>query len=173
LKKYMDIAKRLIASTSEQGEKEKQQILGKLENLGLISAGADLNTVLGLEVKDILNRRLQSVVYRKGFARTMKQARQFIVHRHISIGNKEMTVPSYLVSLAEESNVNFKQKSSLFNEDHPERTSPEAVVEQEVEKVTGKKKESKIKAKEPKVAVASKDTAVKEKVEEKNEEGNE
>ncbi len=139
LKKYMDIAKRLIANTTPQGMKEKAQILGKLESLGLLPAGADLNTILGLEVKDVLNRRLQSVVYRQGLAKSMKQSRQFIVHRHIRIGEKEMTVPSYLVSLSEENGVNFREKSALADDDHPERVLPESVVAEEVAKVTGEK----------------------------------
>src|SRR3989344_4343269 len=69
IKKYRDIAKRLIAiSTIPQAQKEKEQILGKLQDLGLLSTGAELEQILGLGLKDVLSRRLQSVVYRIGMA---------------------------------------------------------------------------------------------------------
>lgn len=122
IKKYRDIAKRLIAArTLPQAQKEKEQILGKLQDLGLLAAGAELEQILGLELKDVLSRRLQSVVYRKGFARSMSQARQFITHRHVMVGDQEISSPSYLVSLAEEGTVSFKQKSALADAEHPER----------------------------------------------------
>lgn len=122
IKKYRDIAKRLIATrTLTQAQKEKAQILNKLQQLGLLPAGAELEQILGLGLKDVLSRRLQSVVYRKGLARSMNQARQFITHRHVMVGDQEISSPSYLVSLAEESTVSFKQKSALADAEHPER----------------------------------------------------
>lgn len=123
LKKYKNIAKRLIAQKTEQGEKEKEQILGKLHRLGLLTMGAELDQILNLDVKDVLNRRLQSLVAQRGLARTVKQARQFITHRHILIGDKEITSPSYLLTLEEESQLSFKPKSNLADEEHPERAS--------------------------------------------------
>ena len=122
IKKYRDIAKRLIATrTIPQAQKEKGQILGKLQDLGLLPAGAELEQILGLELKDVLSRRLQSVVYRKGLARSMKQARQFITHRHVMVNDQEISSPSYLVTLAEEGAVAFKQRSALADAEHPER----------------------------------------------------
>ena len=131
IKKYRDIAKRLIATrTIPQAQKEKVQILTKLQQLGLLPAGAELEQILGLGLKDVLARRLQSVVYRKGLARSMKQSRQFIIHRHVLVGDNEISSPSYLVSLAEEGAVIFKEKSALADAEHPERvvlTKKEAV----------------------------------------------
>ncbi|MBS3127194.1 30S ribosomal protein S4 [Candidatus Woesearchaeota archaeon] len=144
LKKYKDNAKRLIALKSAQAEKEKQQMLHKLQKLGLLAAGAELPQILGLQVQDILNRRIQSITFRKGLARSMKQARQFITHRHILLGEKEITSPSYMASLEEEGMVRFKPASSLADETHPERVS----VVEESQKAAGDKagKESKEKA---------------------------
>src|SRR3989344_9668870 len=122
IKKYRDIAKRLIATrTLAQAQKEKEQILGKLQDLGLLPTGAELEQILGLELKDVLSRRLQSIVYRKGLARSMNQARQFITHRHVMVGDQEISSPSYLVSVIEEGAVTFKQKSALADAEHPER----------------------------------------------------
>lgn len=123
LKKYKNIAKKLIADQTAQGEKEKKQMMDKLQGLGLLTAGAELDDVLGLELRDILNRRIQSLVFRKGLARSTKQARQFIVHRHVVIDDKEITSPCVLVSTEDENKLGFKQRSGLSNEDHPERIS--------------------------------------------------
>ncbi|PIN74255.1 30S ribosomal protein S4 [Candidatus Woesearchaeota archaeon CG10_big_fil_rev_8_21_14_0_10_45_16] len=121
LKKYKNIAKALIATKTVQAEKETAQVLHKLQSLGLLSADSGLDQILALQSRDILNRRLQSVLHRKGLSRTMKQARQFIVHRHVQVGSKEITSPSYLVTLEEEMVVNFKGRSPMVSEDHPER----------------------------------------------------
>jgi len=137
LKKYKDIAKKLIASKTVQGAKEKQQVLEKLQRLGILGSTSELDHILGLSVQDVLNRRLQSVIYRKGLARTMDQARQFITHRHIMVGENEITSPSYLTSLEEEINLSFKAKSALADPEHPERAvvkkeAPQEAVKTEV-----------------------------------------
>lgn len=46
----------------------------------------------------ILERRLDNVVYRLGFARTRPQARQFVNHGHVSVDGRRVTIPSYLVT---------------------------------------------------------------------------
>lgn len=123
LKKYKDIAKKLIATrTNLQAQKEKVQVLTKLQQLGFLPAEAELDQILGLELKDVLERRLQSILFRKGLARSMKQARQFIVHRQVVVEEQEISSPSYLVSLKEEGTINFKEKSPFADAEHPERT---------------------------------------------------
>ena len=119
-------AKSLIARTTPQGEKEKMQLLTKLNKLGLLSERADLDDVLGLEVRDLMNRRLQTIVFKKGLAKSVKQARQFIIHQHIMVGNKKITVPSYLVKRGEEDTISFAQASQLFDPEHPEREKKQA-----------------------------------------------
>ncbi len=135
LKKYKNITKKLIANTTAQGETEKKQMMDKLQRIGLLPAGAALDNVLSLQLKDILERRLQSIVFRKGLARSMNQARQFITHRHIIVGDKEVTSPAFIVTLADEPRVGFKLKSSLSKEDHPERVSVAKEVKAEIEAI--------------------------------------
>ena len=72
-----------------------------------------------------MERRLQTMVFRKGLARSIKQSRQFITHRHIAINNSIITAPSYIVSIAEEPLINFVARSSLISADHPERVRKE------------------------------------------------
>jgi small subunit ribosomal protein S4 len=141
LKKYKNIAKKLIARKTPQGEKEKKQIMEKLQHYGLLPAGAGLDQILSLETKDVLERRVQSLLFRKNLARSMKQARQFIVHRHILIGDKEITSPSTLLTSKQESMLNFKSKSSLASEDHPERAMINKDIKEEIETIREQQKE--------------------------------
>jgi len=121
LRGFSNQVKNLVALKTEQAEKEKEQLLKRLQSLGLIKKTAQLDDVLSLTPKDIMERRLQTIVHRKGLAKSMKQARQFIVHGHIKIKDKKITVPSYVVGKDEEALVTFMQKSSLSNLEHPER----------------------------------------------------
>ncbi|MFH1399584.1 MAG: 30S ribosomal protein S4 [Candidatus Woesearchaeota archaeon] len=102
LKGFSMQAKNLIASTSEQGKKEKEQLLSKLSSLNMLPENADLDSVLSLKPEDIIERRLQTLVCRKKLASSMKQARQYIVHGHVFVGDRKITVPSYLVRKEEE-----------------------------------------------------------------------
>ncbi len=133
VKKYRGIAKRLMIDESPQATLERSQMLGKLQNLGLLQAGADVKDVLGLSEKDVLARRLQTLVFKKGLARSVKQARQFITHRHIKVGEKEITSPGYLVSVAQEAVITFKENSALADIEHAERVDPNSDIKKEAE----------------------------------------
>lgn len=152
LKNFAKQAKRLVALTGDQAEKEKKQLLERLERLGLIQAGATTEQVLGLSIKDILERRLQTIVCRKGLAKSMKQARQYISHGHITIGGKAIKTPSYLVKTAEENTLAFVEKSALSNPEHPERVvvkkaEPEAKENKEEKKTKKKTRKKTVKKK--------------------------
>ncbi len=121
LRKFKAQAKKLIATRGPQAEREKQQLLAKLKSLGLTTETADLDTVLGLTINNILDRRLQTIAYRRKLARSITQARQFIIHEHIAVNGKKIAVPSYLVRKEEEDMIAFSGESSLASELHPER----------------------------------------------------
>lgn len=121
LKSLKDQAKNLAAGSGSQVEKEKYQLIKRTISLGLIKEGQGLDDLLGLTPESILNRRLQTIVFKKGLARSMRQARQFIVHQHILLGSTRMTAPGYVVKVGEESMIQFVPKSKLANPDHPER----------------------------------------------------
>jgi len=122
LKRFAEQAKASIVTRTKQAELEKENMVNKLVKMGLIKPGGQIDDILSLTINDICERRLQTLVMKKGFARTTKQARQFIVHRHISIGDRKITAPGYLVSMEEESLISFSPRSSLSNVEHPERT---------------------------------------------------
>ena len=102
LKKFLHRAKTIIGERTQQSELEKQQLLSRLYLLGLLKKDSKMEDVLNLSLKDILERRLQTLVYRKELAKTALQARQFITHEHIAVGDRKITSPSYLVSIEEE-----------------------------------------------------------------------
>jgi small subunit ribosomal protein S4 len=89
---------------------EEQQVLfSKLKALGLkTDSTAD---VLALKIEDLLERRLPTVVFKKGIAKTSKEARQMVVHKRILIDNKVTDSPSYLVSIEEENKISLKKKA--------------------------------------------------------------
>ena len=121
LKNFFAQAKKIIAFKTEQSEKEKIQLLNRLKRLGIIDETKDVEDILGLSIRDVLERRLQSIVFRKVLSRSMTQSRQFIVHGHILIGDEKINVPSYLVLRDQEAKITFSVNSKLSDEEHPER----------------------------------------------------
>jgi len=105
------------AAAQEQGE----AFLGRLKRIGVLDEGDELDDVLSLEINDLLERRLQTVAYRKGLANTTSQARQFIVHGHVTVDGARVTRPSYTVDVDEEDAIEFDETSELADELHPER----------------------------------------------------
>ena len=102
-------AKKCATAETEQIQKEKVQLLTKLRRYGLLNEKGDIDDVLGLQVEDLLNRRLQSIVNKKNLTTTVKQARQFIVHGHVEVNSKKVTIPSYLVDVDEEDRISVKE----------------------------------------------------------------
>ena len=111
--------KRLIANTTPQGDKERKQLISKLISLNVLQQDADLDDVLDLETKDLMERRLQTLVFKRGLAKSIKQARQFIVHGHVMIGGSKITVPSYLVKKEEETMIGFVPTSKVSQSVQP------------------------------------------------------
>jgi|ETNmetMinimDraft_2_1059921.scaffolds.fasta_scaffold00426_14 small subunit ribosomal protein S4 len=161
LKNYMRQAKRLIALGGEQAEIERRQLLGKLQSLGLLESESGVADVLGISVKALLDRRLQTILHKKHLARSVIQARQFIVHEHVLVEGKKLTVPSYLVTVAEENTISMAPGSSLSDPEHPERAAPEVAASKAEVKAEAKedKAEAKEEVKEEKSDSKSKDKA--------------
>jgi ribosomal protein S4 len=85
----------------------------------------------------MLERRLQTIVYRKGIAQTPGQARQIITHGQVVVEERIVTVPKYQVSLAEENSVRLKEGFKL-----PEIGKKQAPVESEVKEKESEKESS-------------------------------
>ena len=102
LRKIRAHARRLFGLTGEERAKEERTLMGRLYRMGLVDENATADDVLKLTVRDILERRLQTVIYKLGLARTIYQARQLIVHGHVYVGDRKVQSPSYHVMRGEE-----------------------------------------------------------------------
>jgi len=102
LRKIRAHARKLFALTGEKRTKEEKTLIGRLYKMGLIDENATADDILKLTVRDILERRLQTVVYKLGFARTIHQARQLVVHGHVYVKDRKVRSPSYHVMRGEE-----------------------------------------------------------------------
>lgn len=102
LRNYRRRARELIA---EQDERKVKVLLDKLIKLGLLKEGSGLDDVLALTINDILERRLQTLVWKKGMASTVLHSRQSITHGHVTIEGKKTKSPAYIVPIEEEKKI--------------------------------------------------------------------
>ncbi len=112
-------------------EKQFQLLLKKLDRLSLLSEGAMLDDILALNIENILDRRLQTLVYQLNMATTMKQARQLITHGHIKLGDHVVTIPSIAVQKGEEDSITYNEKSPFSDDKHPIRLILSGIAEKE------------------------------------------
>ncbi len=96
--------------------REASEIQAKWQRLGVLKEDSKLEDILALKIDDLLERQLQTLVFRKGYATSVKQARQFIVHGHISVNGRKMTIPSYMVLKSEEDLISYYVGSSITKE---------------------------------------------------------
>jgi len=89
--------------------------------MGVLSESATIDDVLDLDIRDLLERRLQTMVFRKGLAKTLFQARQFVSHGHITVAGKIISVPGYIVKRDEEGKLKYFSQSPLSKADHSAR----------------------------------------------------
>ena len=105
---------RSLLALRQEVRAEKEPILMKsLTRIGLVSAEATLDDVLNLNATDLLSRRLQTIVTKKLGFKTPYQARQAVIHGHIMIGERKINIPSYTVTVEEESDVHFAPESKI------------------------------------------------------------
>lgn len=100
-------ARKTLAARTEQAKKEEEQLLERLVRLKVVKDDATADDALGLNTRALLERRLQTLVYKKGLANTIMHARQLVTHGHISINGRKVTSPGYLVSSEEEDSIGF------------------------------------------------------------------
>jgi len=119
LSRIRGIARSLLAKEESERARLEKEFLESLSRQGILPEKATIDDVLDLDIRDVLERRLQTLAFRKGLAKSIHQARQLISHGHIRLGEKTVSVPSYLVARSEESNIKI-------NPDLATKTSGEA-----------------------------------------------
>jgi small subunit ribosomal protein S4 len=129
LSKYRGIGRSLLGKSTEERKIQEKQLLDRLHRLGILPEESVLDDVLDLNLEDILERRLQTLVFHRGLAQSIQQSRQLITHGHIAIDGKRVSSPSYLVLKDEETKIAYSQKSPLEDPDHPIRKSITAPTE--------------------------------------------
>jgi small subunit ribosomal protein S4 len=130
LSKFRGIARSLIGKSPDERMKMENELLVRLKKIGVLQDTAVLDNVLDLSIEDVLERRLQTLVFRKSLAKTVHQARQLITHGHITIDNRRVTIPGYIVSKEGEKSVTYAPQSQLVNEAHPTRVAMTVVTKQ-------------------------------------------
>lgn len=101
-------------------EKQKvKRIYGVLERQFRIyfKKAAQMKGVTGENLLQMLERRLDNVLFRLGFARTRSQARQLAVHGHVMVNGRKVNVPSYLVRENDEIKIRERSKKLSLLED--------------------------------------------------------
>ncbi len=111
--------KRSNRKVSEYGSqlKEKQKakfIYGVLEKpfRNYYKKADRMQGQTGENMMIMLESRLDNVIYRLGFARTRREARQIVDHRHVTVNGHIVNIPSYLVKAGDEIEIKEKAKSS-------------------------------------------------------------
>lgn len=114
--------------------REKQKLarlygMGEKQFRNLFEEAASVPGVTGTVFLQLLERRLDNVVFRMGFASTRRQARQFVGHGHVLVNGKKVDIASYRVKIGDEISVSEKSRQMGFIQENMEaqkrrRTSP-------------------------------------------------
>lgn len=129
LRSFRREARKLIAA--EDTEEAEKEVIAKVNSLGLIREDDGLEGLLTLNVTDILDRRIQTAVNRRGFADTVRQARQMVVHGHIYVNGERVNTPGYLLTQEEETELEVRMPEP--EEDESEEASEEDTTEENEE----------------------------------------
>jgi small subunit ribosomal protein S4 len=128
LRSFRREARKLIsAEDSKEAEKE---VIQKANSLGLIREKDGLEGLLTLNVTDILDRRIQTAVNRKGFSDTVREARQMVVHGHIYVNGERVNTPGYLLTQEEEEELEERMPEPEEDAEEVEEESSEEVEEE-------------------------------------------
>ena len=128
--------KRANRKVSEYGlqlrEKQKAKfIYGVLEKpfRNYYEKADQMPGMTGTNLMTLLEMRLDNVIFRLGFARTRKEARQIVDHKHVMVNGKQVNIPSYQVKAGDQIEIKEAKKSSQRYKDILEVTGGRLVPE--------------------------------------------
>ena len=128
--------KRANRKMSEYGlqlrEKQKAKfIYGVLEKpfRNYYKKAKQMSGMTGDNLMILLESRLDNVVFRMGLARTRREARQIVDHKHVTVNGKQVNIPSYLVKAQDVVEIKEKHKGSQRYKDILEATGGRMVPE--------------------------------------------
>ena len=114
-------AKELIG----KDDAEQKGFFDKLSKMGIVVR--DVSDVLALTEENLLDRRLQTFLFRKKMANTVKQARQLIVHKNVLVDGKIVNIPSFIVTRDLEDKVSVKPRKEKVVKKKTEEVKEEVV----------------------------------------------
>jgi small subunit ribosomal protein S4 len=128
--------KRANRKMSEYGlqlrEKQKAKfIYGVLEKpfRNYFEKASQMKGMTGDNLMVLLESRLDNVIFRLGFARTRKEARQIVDHKHVLVNGKQVNIPSYLIKAGDVIEIKEGKKASVRYKDITEVTAGRLVPE--------------------------------------------
>lgn len=133
-------AKTLIGADME----EQQKFFDKLNKVGMNVH--DVSDVLALTEENVFERRLQTMLFKKKLANTVKGARQLIVHKNVLVDGNVVNVPSFVVTTDLEDKITLKEKKIKVKKEEVKEEAPaESEVAEEAKEETNEevKEESK------------------------------
>lgn len=113
-------------------EKQKAKfIYGVLEKpfRNYYAKAQKMNGMTGENLMILLELRLDNVLFRMGYARTRKEARQIVDHKHVLVNGKQVNIPSYIVKAGDTIEIKEKHKASQRYKDILEVTDGRLVPE--------------------------------------------
>jgi len=103
-------ARALLSMTAEERAPLEVPFKEKLYKMGFIEdPNVPLDRILSLDVRAILERRLQTLVFRMGLAKSIHHARQLVVHGHVLVAGRRVTSPGFLVPRELEDKITLEQ----------------------------------------------------------------
>merc|ERR1711959_637378 len=123
LSKVRAVARNLLTMDEKDNRRifEGQALMRRMIRYGILDEDKQrLDFVLALKVEDFLERRLQTLVYKRGLAKSIHHARVLIKQKHIRVGHQIVDVPSFMVRVESQPHIEFSV-SSPFGGGRPGR----------------------------------------------------
>ena len=132
-------AKALIGADME----EQQTFFNKLNKIGMNIT--DVSDVLALTEENLFERRLQTVLFKKKMANTVKGARQLIVHKNVLVDGNVVNIPSFVVTKDLEDKISLKEKKAKPAKEKEAPVEAESAAQPQVPSEKGKVVEEEVK----------------------------
>lgn len=106
------VARPCLHSPPFSSSPHNDQLITKKNRYGLLNESQDkLDYVLALTPQDFLERRLQTLVFKQGLAKSIHHARVLIRQRHVRVGKQVVNIPSFMVRVDSQKHIDFSLTS--------------------------------------------------------------
>jgi small subunit ribosomal protein S9e len=117
LAKIRSAARKLLTLDEKDTKRlfEGDALLGRMVRYGVLGSDEKrLDAVLSLSTQRFLDRRLQTMVFKTNFAKSVHHARVLILQRHIRVGKQIVNSPSFLVRTESRGHIDFANHSPFL-----------------------------------------------------------